>query len=1778
MSSNGPDDEISAGLGDYMRFKQEMFDLIPRVVVDTKGSGIIHPLARLNRNVPSDPTLAMIDAFAEVADVLSFYQDRVLNEGYLSTAIEYRSLALIGRGLGESPGTFIGATAEIAVFAQPGDPVMVPQGAAIQATPPTSRGSSTAAGSSPTGSTASSSSTTSSSAAQSTSTAPTSVSASTAAAVASAPVFETATSLTAVPSLNQLTPQQTRPAWVTADATELLLAGTGLGLQVGDFLLYKRVTPAPIQWVRLTVFSVSENHTLSTTTVGIGAPIGQQWGASGATDPLPPNEANGLELYAFDLTCRLFGYNAASWSSQSAAVQRANTPTGMVPSEYSEWPGYAIDLNQLDLQAVYPKVLPGSQFLLETPEDKTLGIIEAVSRQNISEFNMSGQVTEVVLEPDPATLPTGSALIPSRMGHSATTLSDGRVLLVGGIGVQGVLDSVEIYDPTSQLVSQIDKLPEPRALHTATMVDGKVYLAGGVKQDWSLAETVMVFDPSTMRFSLVQDAPLEVPRVGHAATLLPNNQIMLSGGLTLATNQSYDKIQELFADLKATSSVMVYNPAAPAWQTSINLARARAGHSATLCPVVKSQADGGTSATPPVASTVIFAGGHDGGAAPPGFPDSGKAVGTVWNDVEVTDTVAWQPTGKCYAIAANGTPGSARYAQVAVALPNNMGFLLTGGQSATGPVGDDWLIGAFADYQNPVDGGPSAVPTLIPAPALAGPRSNHAAALLPGNKVAVAGGVSGTTVLATVETFAVSAGVSIPFDGTEVLAPGIVGAPLPTQQGYPAFAALAQDYLLLAGGLTALSPDASTPPTYTGAVVALDADVGTMQTLPGPVLTTPFTLAPTGTILLADGTILIVGATRPEPFPVPTTSMSGFAWTFDPGTGLSTAAGAPLTPRIGATLSLLANGTVLYAGGYGIGDNGYAVLDTAEVYDPKSRTFRKVGNKMTTPRCGHSATVLTDGSVLLAGGFAVPPIVYDPPGVEAIYVPSLATAETFATATQAFTAITTVLNDGFALHSATLLANGDVLIAGGFSAFQSVAHFEQIEIWPTAQAAVFNIAAQAFATIAAMPVPRAMHSATLLPDARVLLAGGATDWTMAPTTGTVVFDPSSFAFGAGPSLSAARRSQGAVLIDEGVLMMGGDTDSTYEIVPLSGVGGEPAYPLPISLPSPDYPNLVSLTEGVNLIPLAEHGVYAFGGQVGEDGSSTCTAVLYVEAPPPADSDARRQALVYTQSARLYLAPPIDDAPLPGNTPIGQPAITDDTLVLTGLIDQIIVGQALLLAGNPPLARTVGGVSLVGGAKLPEDTLVMVYSPIPQRDESWWWANLPDTGNLSLETDPKGEPPSDFVYLSGNGTTIGNVTSDELALFTRPVQSEAVTVKAIARSSQDNTTTLTLQQPLRYLYDRTTTTVYGNVVEVTQGSTVPNEVLGSGDGQKPFQQFMLKQAPLTWLEDADGSIAPQLSVTVNGAVWQCVQALGSMGPDARAYQLTQDAQGRAQVTFGDGVHGLRPPTGTDNITATYRVGAGTNGNVAAGSITRAPMGVGGVRGVLNPVPASGGIGAPLRGGLRDQIPIGVADLGRIINRQDMVSFVLNRPEVGAAVLDVVVDDDTVAQERRNAFLLTLAAPQNGVPDMTSPAFKSLEAAVDAAQATRLNIFLLPFEPVPFKVSGWFTADKGADVHAIQQSITDAIRAAYALPAMAFDELVRASEIARIVNGIAGVTASGITDLWAPTQSSDGPPVHHQQVLAPKRAQLTPVTGAQILYVSADADAVTFTESDTGEPTQ
>jgi hypothetical protein len=1723
--------ELSAGLGDYASFRARMLAMLPRVViVPGDGSSPSRPLAPLDVSAPSDPTVALVSAYAALADVVSFYQDRILNEGFLSHAVEYASLALLGRSLGEGPAVYVSATTRLALFAQASTTVTVPLGSAIQANPPTvTPGAGTMTGSR---------------SGMPAATAP-----------AAGPVFETAAAVTANAALNQLPLLQTRPVHLSPTTTSLLLAGIGLGLSVGDFMILVQQEKSKVQWVRLTVFSVTENSVLATTTVGIGSSLQYQWEMAGATGTVPLTTAEGT-LYALDLTCRLFGYNAPSWSSQSYSVQLANTPPSQVPSEYSEWPGFAIDMAKLDLQAVYPRVLPGSQFLLETPVVNTLGLIATVSRQNLSEFGMSGQATEVTLQANPATQPSGTSLVPARTGHTTSLLADGRVLLAGGVCSDGVLNSVEIFDPSTQLLSVATPLPSARAFHTATTIEGVIYLVGGVTDGWRLATDLLRLDPDTLSFGSVPDVVLTVPRIAHATTLLPDGTLLVSGGLTSSTNNGAATLADLLATLTATTSVTAFAPASDSFAWTADLQHARAGHSATLCPVVKTKAQGGSAATPPVGQIVVFLGGHDGGAMPPGVTLTPPVTpGTVWNDAEVTNATTWQPVTGLYPIQTSTTPvvqGSARYDHAATPLPNTGGFLVTGGQSQSGPVADNWLVGATALYASGQSGGTpvGGTPVFVQAPPLQTARSNHAAAILAGNVVGVAGGQSDAKILESVEQFAMGPGASIVFDGGTLLAKSTPGADLPQPQTDAATQVLTTGRWLLTGGLGSL------PDGYLSAVVVYDRTIGTVVTVAGPAFSQPATLAPVGTLALADGTILVLGCTQPAPFPYSSASLASFAWTFDPATGLSTATGAPVTPRFGASLTLLSNGTVLLAGGLGIGKTGYATLNSAEIYDPRNRAFRALFNSMTAARCGHSATLLPDGSVLLAGGFFFPPITYDPPGVLEAWAPSLASAETFSATTQAFVAVAAPLPQGVAMHAATTLPGGDVLLTGGFTSFDIRTDFTTIAVAPVAQAVVFNATAMSFAQIAPMARARAMHTATLTASGKVLVAGGVIDQAMQATASTEIYDPDSLSFSPAPNLAQPRYSHGAALVPTGVLLIGGASTPSYEIVPTTGAGGETAEPLPFAMPSPPFPLLAAVTQHVVPVAISGHGVYAFGEQVDAQGQSGgTTAILFVEAPVPLSDGARRQALVYTQSRPLALAPPIDVQPLTGRT-----------LKLSGLVDGIMPDQTLVIAGNPPLARTIGKVQRVGStATLESGSIVMVLAPVPPVNapgQRWWQVEVPDIGTLTVATGafPDGSAAA-LEFLSGNGSTIGNVTAAQLKLFTRPLLSEAVIVQSVTQSATRGTTTLPLAGDLRFLYDRTTSTLYGNVVTVTEGATVATEVLGSGDGQLAFQSFTLKQAPLTWLENADGTITPALTVYVSDIAWTRVDSLAESGPDAREYQLILDAQGRAQIQFGDGQHGMRPPTGEANITATYRVGSGFAGNVAAGTLTRAPANVGGIASVLNPLAATGGVGAPPRSQLRRQIPNGVRDLGRIVTQADMLSFVTNRPEVGAATLSTSSPSNTASWQDVYS-LITLAGVGNAVPDMASPAFVSLQAAFQGALADPLCYLLLAYRPTPFKLQGSFTAKPSADLSQVQDAINDAVRSAYDPALMQFGQTVRGIDIRRIVRAVPGVGAVRITALWVPTRSD---PMSND-ILAPNQATLAPLAGAEILSISADSDAV------------
>jgi hypothetical protein len=241
-----------------------------------------------------------------------------------------------------------------------------------------------------------------------------------------------------------------------------------------------------------------------------------------------------------------------------------------------------------------------------------------------------------------------------------------------------------------------------------------------------------------------------------------------------------------------------------------------------------------------------------------------------------------------------------------------------------------------------------------------------------------------------------------------------------------------------------------------------------------------------------------------------------------PATSATSASGTEMVvSRASHTATLLPDGRVLVAGGCaadGCEDAERAIR--AEFYDPARARFVE-GPAMSTPRVSHTATALADGRVLLVGGW---------PGEGRL---PLATAEVFDPATSAFGATAAPMAARRGGHTATRLRDGSVLIVGGTSG--SVA-LNSVELYSPVQ--------RAFRTVAPLPAPRATHGAALLADGRVLVVGGQSGVghgnSLVDTA--VVYDPRRDAWQEVGRLSVPKYKLAvAPLPDGGALVIGGQT-------------------------------------------------------------------------------------------------------------------------------------------------------------------------------------------------------------------------------------------------------------------------------------------------------------------------------------------------------------------------------------------------------------------------------------------------------------------------------------------------------------------------------------------------------------------------------------------------------------------------------------------------------------
>jgi len=156
----------------------------------------------------------------------------------------------------------------------------------------------------------------------------------------------------------------------------------------------------------------------------------------------------------------------------------------------------------------------------------------------------------------------GSLQFP-RMWHTATVLSDGTVLILGGIGADGrVVKQAELFDPVSQSLQMLNSgAPAPRVFHSATLLtDGRVLIAGGVDIDGKPLLGADLWDPR-QRTSSVPRSHLTLPRRNHLATLLPDGRVLLTGGKDgsgnpLTSGEIYDPQSQAFAQITTPQSLL----------------------------------------------------------------------------------------------------------------------------------------------------------------------------------------------------------------------------------------------------------------------------------------------------------------------------------------------------------------------------------------------------------------------------------------------------------------------------------------------------------------------------------------------------------------------------------------------------------------------------------------------------------------------------------------------------------------------------------------------------------------------------------------------------------------------------------------------------------------------------------------------------------------------------------------------------------------------------------------------------------------------------------------------------------------------------------------------------------------------------------------------------------------------------------------------------------------------------------------------------------------------
>ncbi len=394
------------------------------------------------------------------------------------------------------------------------------------------------------------------------------------------------------------------------------------------------------------------------------------------------------------------------------------------------------------------------------------------------------------------------------------------------------------------------------------------------------------------------------------------------------------------------------------------------------------------------------------------------------------------------------------------------------------------------------------------------------------------------------------------------------------------------------------------------------------------------------------------------------------------------------------------------------------------------------------------------------------------------------------------------------------------------------------------------------------------------------------------------------------------------------------------------------------------------------------------------------------------------------------------------------------------------------------------------------------------------------------------PNTDFVQdysIDIPGLTEGPESGRTVMVMGQPANSSGlpqseITILGDSKVSRGKTT-LNFKGKLANIYKRDTVIIYGNIARATQGESIQDEVLGSGDASQPYQRFTLRQSPLTYVQapTPDGKAAT-LSISVGGIPWKEADTFYGHGPREHIFVTHIEDDGTVTVEFGDGITGARLPTGEDNVHATYRKGTGLQGVVQPGQLSvlqKRPLGV---KSVTNPLAPTGADDPETVEDARRNASNTIFTLGRIVSGEDYEQFARSYAGVSKA------QATTVWANRAWSVYVTIVGPPTSdtlegtkiTPD--TPLYAKIYSGMRRVSDPTVPFTLQTYSLILFRLAARVKVDPDNPPDQVLRAVEQAVLSHFSFDARSFGQGVTLKEVTTVMQAVPGVVTLHIDTFY------------------------------------------------------